>query len=90
MTRPAYVVTNPDATENVNIEIRLQGCLTKKSSRNITPELLTLKCGHDTPGDDHCCKKQLWTNLLEKEAARELCSDIWPRFLLRLLYFVTF
>ena len=57
-----------------------------KITENNSPSFLTLTCGHDTPGDSHRRQIQPWTNLLYKEAARELCSDIWPRSLLRLLY----
>ena len=41
--------------------------------------------GHDTPGSDQRRQKQPWTNLFEEEASRELCSDISPRLMLRLL-----
>ena len=59
----------------------------KKKYRGIKlSELLTLTCGHDTPGDDHRWQKQPWTNILENEAAHGFWSDIWPRLLLRLLY----
>ena len=68
VTRPAYDVTNP----RYKFEMRLQ---------DKTPQgyvVLTLKCGHNTPDSDHCRQKELWTNLSEKKAGREVCSDIWP------------
>ena len=80
MRRPVYVVTNPRTMGN---EIRSHNC--KKET-----QVLTLKCGHDAPGDDQRGQKKPWTNLLEKKTSRELCSDIWPTFVVLTSVFKTF
>ena len=80
MSRPAYVAANPRTMGN---EIRSHNC--KKET-----QVLTLKCGHDAPDDDQRWQKKPRTNLLENETARELCSDIWPRFVVLTSVFKTF